>query len=39
MAYVKVRRPYETETIAILRERAYDIADAEAGKKRSLEIN
>jgi hypothetical protein len=37
--YIEERRPYESWTLAILNEKAYDIEDAVIGKGRSRTIN
>jgi hypothetical protein len=39
MKYIEERRPFEGATIAILREKAYDIMDECVGKVKSKEIN
>ena len=36
--YIRERRPDETEAIQILRERCFDIMDAEVGRQRGLAI-
>ena len=36
--YISERRPDETEAIQILRERCFDIMDAEVGRQRELAI-
>jgi hypothetical protein len=37
--YIEERRPYESWTLAILNEKAYDIQDAVVGGGRSRQIN
>jgi hypothetical protein len=39
MQYIKERRPFEGETLAILNEKCYDIMDACLGPERSKGIN
>ena len=37
--YINDRRPYETRTLAILREKGYDLLDAYEGPKRAKQVN
>lgn len=39
MQYIQERRPHELMTIQILREKCYDIMDAELGPQREKAIN